>query len=387
VKDSYLKVGLPTASKKSKLLNLPKKVSKGTENISYIYSATGTKLAMLKGTTVVNFYAGTCVYKGNKTLDYLLHPEGVVRATGQGLSYEYFLKDHLGNTRVVFGSEGAVLQTTDYYPFGMAHTPKAKENENRYLYNGKEQQDALISGVKFDWYDYGARFYDPQLGRFHSVDPMVENGHHNYTTYAYAYNNPILYIDPLGLDTTIYVFDQGERPKDNGTKGETYTAEIYIDVDGNIVGPYSGSSYPNSKSNTDNSTEWNTVNEGKHKYNNKTGHTPRSTGVTEKGLNIVNDKGEKKAPGTKPDGTPKEGDMTGVNVHTGKSDNGNYNSRGSQGCITINPSDWNNFTQNFDWSGSKGVTGKSSGTIVIHRGNSIGSVIDRTMIKIKTLFN
>jgi len=182
------------------LLNLPKKVSKGTENISYIYSATGTKLAMLKGTTVVNFYAGMCVYKGNKTLDYALHPEGVVRATGQGLSYEYFLNDHLGNTRVVFGSDGAVLQTTDYYAFGMSHTPKAKENENRYLYNGKEQQDALIGGVKFDWYDYGARFYDPALGRFTTLDPFTE-WHFNYNPYHYCFNNPINFIDPFGLDT------------------------------------------------------------------------------------------------------------------------------------------------------------------------------------------
>jgi len=180
------------------LLNLPKKVSKGTENISYIYSATGNKLAMLKGTTVVNFYAGSCVYRGNKTLDYTLHPEGVVRATGEGLSYEYFLKDHLGNTRVVFSSDGAVLQTTDYYAFGMSHTPKAKENENRYLYNGKEQQDALIGGVKFDWYDYGARFYGPDGSRFFTIDPLAEKFPWQ-SPYCYAGNNPIRFIDYNGL--------------------------------------------------------------------------------------------------------------------------------------------------------------------------------------------
>jgi len=152
---------------------------------------------MLKGTTVVNFYAGSCVYRGNKTLDYLLHPEGVVRATGQELSYEYFLKDHLGNTRVVFSSDGAVLQTTDYYAFGMSHTPKAKENENRYLYNGKELQNVSLNGVNLSWYDYGSRFYSGPEGRWWVIDPDAES-YYNISPYAYCANNPIIFIDPDG---------------------------------------------------------------------------------------------------------------------------------------------------------------------------------------------
>ena len=50
--------------------------------------------------------------------------------------------------------------------------------------------------------DYGARFYDPQIGRWHVIDPAIENGHYDYTPYAYVYNNPLLYRDLFGLDTT-----------------------------------------------------------------------------------------------------------------------------------------------------------------------------------------
>jgi uncharacterized protein RhaS with RHS repeats len=56
--------------------------------------------------------------------------------------------------------------------------------------------------LKRDWYDYGARFYDPQLGRWHSVDPAVENNHFEWSPYTYVYNNPIMLIDPFGLDST-----------------------------------------------------------------------------------------------------------------------------------------------------------------------------------------
>lgn len=152
-----------------------------------------------------------------------------------------------------------------------------------------------------------------------------------------------------------------KRPKDNGTQGETYTAEIYIDADGNIYGPFSGSSFPNSKSNSDNSTSSNTVDEGEHSYLNEFGHK----GGAKKGLNLgqgeVETQEDRTFPGKKPDGS--DVTMQYVNVHTGASDNGNYNSRGSEGCITINPSDVDNFMQHFDWSGDTGNTGNAKGTI------------------------
>jgi len=49
-------------------------------------------------------------------------------------------------------------------------------------------------------HDFRARFYDPQIGRWHVVDPMIENNY-EYTPYAYCYNNPVIFIDPFGLDT------------------------------------------------------------------------------------------------------------------------------------------------------------------------------------------
>jgi RHS repeat-associated protein len=66
--------------------------------------------------------------------------------------------------------------------------------QNRYLYNGKEYQDDF----GLNWYDYGARFYDPQIARWHSVDPIIERLKYA-SPYAYALNNPIRMIDLIGL--------------------------------------------------------------------------------------------------------------------------------------------------------------------------------------------
>jgi RHS repeat-associated protein len=65
---------------------------------------------------------------------------------------------------------------------------------NNYLYNGKEQQ----TDFNIHLYDYGARFYDPQLARFHTIDPMADT-YFDLSPYNYVANNPLIFIDPDGM--------------------------------------------------------------------------------------------------------------------------------------------------------------------------------------------
>ncbi|WP_415711174.1 RHS repeat-associated core domain-containing protein [Flavobacterium branchiophilum] len=63
-----------------------------------------------------------------------------------------------------------------------------------YKYNGKEWQDEL----GLNMYDYGARNYDPAIGRWMNMDPMAEK-YYQISPYVYVANNPLLYIDPTGM--------------------------------------------------------------------------------------------------------------------------------------------------------------------------------------------
>ncbi|BEV03451.1 RHS repeat-associated core domain-containing protein [Chryseobacterium gambrini] len=114
--------------------------------------------------------------------------------------YIYQYKDHLGNTRVSFGKNSAgvleIVDANDYYPFGMNHLKSGNSffgssSYKNYKYNGKELQTE--SGM----YDYGARFYMADIGRWGVVDPLAETSR-RWSIYTYAFNNPIRFIDPDG---------------------------------------------------------------------------------------------------------------------------------------------------------------------------------------------
>ena len=174
-------------------LNLPSRITFDNGNsITYLYDAAGTKRQtrhVTEADTLVTDYCSNVIYE-NGIAKTLLVDGGYVALSDR--SYHYFIHDHQGNVRIVADKDGKVEERNDYYPFGglMASSTTSAQP---YKYNGKE----LDSKNGLSWYDYGARHYDPVIGRWKTMDPLAEM-YYSWSPYAYCKDNPVNRIDPDG---------------------------------------------------------------------------------------------------------------------------------------------------------------------------------------------
>jgi len=110
-----------------------------------------------------------------------------LRQTNTTTGVSYFLTDHLNSTSALTDPTGTVVESLNYDSFGN----NAGSTRTRYTYTGRELDPD--TGLFY----YFARYYDPQLGRFLSEDPIEMEGGINY--YAYVSNDPAGFNDPFGL--------------------------------------------------------------------------------------------------------------------------------------------------------------------------------------------
>ena len=196
-------------------LNLPSRLQFSYGHLAeYAYDAAGRKLSVTYHTSKTNLlvpmgsivppqstnvamtlkidYCGNMIYE-NGHLSRILTDVGYITLNGTTPMYHYYLKDHLGNDRVVVQENGTVEQINHYYAFGGLMGESTGGEAQPYKYNGNELD--RMHGL--DWYDYGARHYDAALGRWTTMDPLAEK-YYDISPYAYCGNNPVNYFDPDG---------------------------------------------------------------------------------------------------------------------------------------------------------------------------------------------
>ena len=240
-------------------LNLPYQVTfNNGGTIKYSYDAAGTllskKVQPIGSSSVVTDYIDGFQYVDN-LLKFFPHSEGYVEFKNNQYLYTYQYKDHSGNIRLTYRDGfknhetqenpkdgiiqvSEIIEKSDYYPYGLRQQGNdlpdySAINKYKYAFGGKELNDEL----GLDLYDFGARNYDPSLGRWLNVDPLAENSR-RWTPYNYAYNNPIYFIDPDGMQSTVY----------NAVKDNLTFNNGYYDININEFGGAADHSgfYPNS---------------------------------------------------------------------------------------------------------------------------------------------
>jgi RHS repeat-associated protein len=171
----------------------------GGRAVSYGYDALDRLASRTAdGATTQYLYDGLDVVldrgSDGSAVEYLNGPgvDNKLRQSGAGGPL-YFLQDHVGSTAALTNPAGGVVEAQRYAPFGQSTGSQL----TRYGFNGRELDPA--TGLMH----YRARWYDPSQGRFLSEDPLGFDGGLNF--YAYAANDPVNFIDPLGLSASSFM--------------------------------------------------------------------------------------------------------------------------------------------------------------------------------------
>jgi RHS repeat-associated protein len=178
--------------------NLPNDITIGAAKTSFTYDGNGTRVKKAYGgmtrvyiDKLYDSYDGDSdnyIYAGNTRI--ALHWTNVPT---QQDGTVYYHPDHLGSTSIVTDDNGNKVEDIFYYSFGETRQDTGSGNL-MHKYTGQELD------YEANLYNYGARLYDPEIGRFISPDSIVPypGNPQSLNRYAYVQNNPVNRIDPTG---------------------------------------------------------------------------------------------------------------------------------------------------------------------------------------------
>ncbi|MEK6528127.1 MAG: RHS repeat-associated core domain-containing protein, partial [Nitrospirota bacterium] len=172
--------------------NMPSSITKSGITTTFVYDYDGQRVKKT-ASSVTTVYMGK-LYECTSSVctKYIFGGSQKIASKKQGV-VNYYHTDHLGSSSIITNSSASKVEEIYYYPYGGTRLNSGSVNV-KHKFTGQEED------AETGLYYYGARYYDPLLGRFISADTIVQNPFdpQALNRYSYARNNPLIYTDPSG---------------------------------------------------------------------------------------------------------------------------------------------------------------------------------------------
>lgn len=165
------------------------------QTTTFAYDSTGarTKKQVTGGSTTV-YLGKDYEVEGAVTSKHIFLGDRRISTKKSDGTLQFIHTDHINSSNVITDASGNQSALLEFDPYGSTVTHTGSANP-KHKFTGQEEDSSTRL------YYYGARYYDPQLGRFITADPTVQHptDPQDFNRYAYARNNPIRFTDPTGL--------------------------------------------------------------------------------------------------------------------------------------------------------------------------------------------
>jgi len=159
----------------------------------YFYDGDGGRIKKVTSAATTTYIGSIFEKTATTTIKHIfMGPNRICSVSSTG-DKSFYHSDHLGSSNIITNQAGNLIQNCEYLPYGEFST-RTGVSTTHYYFTGKELDDE--TGLMF----YGARYYDPQLGRFITPDSIVQAPYdpQSFNRYSYCRNNPINLVDPTG---------------------------------------------------------------------------------------------------------------------------------------------------------------------------------------------
>ena len=211
-----------------------------TKDTRFYYDGEGRRVKKYIVGVGITYYIGGHIEKINGSLVKYIFAGDMRIARINGSEKRIFHKDHLGSSTAITDMNGNEVEISNYMPFGSLRSHSGSYVSD-YKFTDQELDDS--TGL----YNYGARLYDPVIGRFITADSIVQNFSDPQTLnrYSYCRNNPLIYTDPsghlFGIDDAILIAAVVKGAIAGAVAGGTFAAITGGDIgQGILTGAISG---------------------------------------------------------------------------------------------------------------------------------------------------